>query len=65
MAREEHVSQLFDLAARKGYDITKAVLGDHYRLVDPTGEIVKRQTGSAAFGYAEAMEYLEKLPDRK
>jgi len=62
--RDDQIRALFNLAYRKGYDITKAVFRDHYRLVDPTGEIVKRKNGSTAHSLAEAREYLEQLPDQ-
>jgi|AP12_2_1047962.scaffolds.fasta_scaffold227564_1 hypothetical protein len=63
--RNDQIRALFELAERKGHDATKAVLRDHFRLVTPAGEVVKRANGSTAHSLTEATEYLEKLPDRK
>jgi hypothetical protein len=56
---------LFDLADHKGFDIVKATLRGHVRLIEPDGNLVKNKTGGAAFSYAEARGFLEALPDRK
>jgi hypothetical protein len=57
--------ELFDLANRKGYLFTKALLRDHVRLTDPEGRRVVKDSGSSAFSYAEARRFLEALPDGK
>jgi hypothetical protein len=55
---------LFDLADRKGFDVTQSTMRNHVRLIGPDGELVKNDKGGAAFSYAEARRYLESLPDR-
>jgi len=65
MAEYDERLALFDLADRKGYDVAKARLRDHVRLIDPAGRLVVKDSGGAAFSYAEARRFLEELPDRK
>ena len=55
--------ELFDLADRKGFDVVRAVLADHVRLIGPDGETVKWETGSAAFSIKGAMAFLNEQPD--
>jgi repressor of nif and glnA expression len=57
--------KLYDLADRKGYDVTQSTMRDHVRLIDGEGNLVKNKNGGAAFTYAEARRFLETLPDRK
>jgi hypothetical protein len=65
MATRDELLALFDLAERKGFDVTQSTMRNHVRLIGPDGELVKNKTGGAAFGYAEARGFLEALPDRK
>jgi hypothetical protein len=64
MAKRNELLALFDLADSKGFDVTKGVLRNHVRLIDPDGKTIKRESGSAAFSRVEARRYLEGLPDR-
>jgi hypothetical protein len=63
MAKRDELLRLFDLADRKGFDVTQSTMRDHVRLVDPEGNLVKNKNGGAVFSYAEARRYLESLPD--
>jgi hypothetical protein len=65
MAKCDDLIALFDLADRKGFDVTRAMRRDHWRLIDPNGELVRRETGTAAFTLTEAIRFLEAKPDRK
>jgi hypothetical protein len=65
MAKSDELLALSDLADRKGFDVAKARMRDHVRLIDPNGRLVVKESGGAVFSYAEARRYLEALPDRK
>jgi hypothetical protein len=54
MARRDEIVSLYDLADRKGFDVTKSTMRGHVRLVDGDGNLVKNKNGGAVFGYAEA-----------
>jgi len=62
--KRDELLRLFDLADRKGYDVTQSTLRNHVRLVDPDGNLVRNRNGGAAHSYAEAPRFLESLPDR-
>jgi hypothetical protein len=61
MATRDQILDLFDLADRKGHDVTQSTMRDHVRLIDTGGNLVKNTNGGAAFSYAEARRYLEGL----
>lgn len=56
--------KLLDAANRKGFEVERAVLKDHWRLTGPDGNLVRQSTGSAAFSFRQAMRFLEAQPDR-
>ena len=58
----KRLMELLDLANRKGYVVTKAILRDHVRLTDPEGRRVVKDGGSSASSLTEARRYLEGLP---
>ena len=47
MAKREELLRLFDLADRKGYDVTQSTMRDHVRLIDGQGNLVKNKNGGA------------------
>lgn len=55
--------ELLDIADRKGFEVERAVLKDHFRLTGPDGNFARQPTGSAAFTLAQAMRFLEEQPD--
>jgi len=65
LRRRDQILALFELADRKGYDVTQSTMRDHVRLIDGEGNLVKNKTGGAVFSYAEARRFLEALPERK
>jgi hypothetical protein len=65
MAKRDQILALFDLAERKGHDVTQSTMRDHVRLIDKDGNLVKNKNGGAAFSYGDARLFLEALPDRK
>jgi hypothetical protein len=65
MAKRDELLRLYELADRKGYDVTQSTLRNHVRLIDPEGQLVKNKTGGAAFSLAEARQFLESQPDRR
>jgi hypothetical protein len=65
MAKRDELLALYDLADRKGFDVTQSTMRDHVRLIDGDGNLVRNKMNDAAHSYAEARRYLEALPDRK
>jgi len=63
MAKRDELLRLYDLADRKGFDVTQSTMRDHVRLIDGDGNLVKNQNGGFAFSYAG--RFLEALPDQK
>jgi hypothetical protein len=61
---DKWLMELLDLANRKGYLFTKAIVRDHVRLTDPEGRRVVKEGGSSALSYADAQQFLEALPDK-
>ena len=61
---DRRLMELLDLANRKGYLFTKALVRDHVRLADPDGRRVVKDNGSSALSCAEAQRFLEALPDK-
>ena len=47
MARRDELLALFDLADRKGFDVTQSTMRDHVRLIGPDGNLVKSKNGGA------------------
>jgi hypothetical protein len=43
MAKRDELLRLFDLADRKGYDVTQSTMRDHVRLIDGDGNLVKNK----------------------
>jgi len=64
VAKHEELLKLYDLADRKGFDVTQSTMRDHIRLIDQDGNLVKNKNGGAAHSYAEARRYLGALPDQ-
>ncbi len=64
MAKRDELLKLYDLADRKGYDVTQSTMRDHLRLIDKDGNLVKNKCGGAAFSYGEARRFLEEQTDR-
>jgi len=64
MAKRDELLALFDLADRKGFDVTQSTMRDHVRLIDGEGKLVRNKNGGAAFSHTEARRFLEALPDR-
>jgi len=60
MAKRDELLRLYDLADRKGFDVTQSTA----MLIDGEGNLVKNKNGGAAHSYAEARRFLEALPDR-
>jgi hypothetical protein len=66
MSRKDEVLRLMELADRKGFDVTRSTIRDHWRLIDRHGKTVRNgHTNSAAFKVREATRLLEEQPDRK
>jgi hypothetical protein len=47
MAKRDQLLALYELADRKGYDMTQSTMRDHVRLIDQGGNLVKNKTGGA------------------
>jgi len=65
MAKRDQILALFDLADRKGIEVTQSTIRDHVQLIRPDDKPIKSDKDGAAFSYAEARRYLEALPDRE
>jgi hypothetical protein len=48
----------YDLADRKGYNVTQSTTRDYVRLIGLDGNPVKNESGGAAYSYTEATRYL-------
>jgi hypothetical protein len=65
MTRKTEVLRLIDLAGRKGFDVGRSTIRDHWKLIDRNGKSIRRQdTNSAAFTVRQASSFLEAMPDR-
>jgi hypothetical protein len=63
MSRDD-LAQLRALAGEKGFDLERATMRKHWRLVDEaTGELAKNENGSAAFTVTAAIRFLRRLPE--
>jgi len=62
---DQRTTQLFELAERKGFDVARARMPDHVRLIDSDGRLVVKNSGEAAFSFDEAWRYLDALPARR
>jgi hypothetical protein len=65
MAKRDQLLALYELADRKGFDVTQSTMRDHVRLIDGDGNLVRNKMNGAAHSYAEARRFLEALPDGK
>jgi len=65
IAKRDQILALYDLADRKGFDVTQSTMRDHSRLIDGDGKLVKNKSGGAQRSAGEARRYLVALPDRK
>jgi hypothetical protein len=61
VAKRDELLRLFDLADRKGFDVTQSTMRNHVRLIGPDGEIVKNKNGGAAFSYGGMSRPLLKI----
>ena len=48
MAKRDEILCMFDLADRKGFDVTQSTMRDHVRLIDGEGKLVRNKNGGAA-----------------
>jgi hypothetical protein len=61
MAKRDELLALYELAERKGFDVTQSTMRNHVRLVGPDGNLVKNKGGGAAHSYGEARRYVNSL----
>jgi hypothetical protein len=54
MAKRDELLALYDLADRKGFDVTQSTMRDHVRLIDGDGNLVRNKMNGAAHSYALA-----------
>lgn len=57
MPKHDELLALFDLASRKGHEVTQSTMRDHVRLIGPDSELSEEQE-QRAVSYAEARRYL-------
>lgn len=63
LRRDNIIVELFDLANRKGFAVTRGIQDDHVRLTAADGTRPKTADGSVGFSYEQAVAYLEDQPD--
>jgi hypothetical protein len=51
MAKRDELLRLYELADRKGFDVTQSTMRNHVRLIDGHGNLVKNKNGGAGSSY--------------
>jgi len=62
MAKRDQILALYELADRKGYDVTQSTMRDHVRLIGPDGNLggAQLRRGTAVFGGAAGSALIDR-----